>query len=374
MSVGEGDASEDDGEGDGDALSLGEGDTSVGEGDGLAVAASDGVVSAGRVRANHVMPPATTTTTATLAMMMLRRRRCWAAWARRAAWRSALARATSRLRLLVATAPPRASVSGPRVYEPAPGTLGLPLPSVVPEATVFVTGFPAGSWGTNCYVVATAEGEDCLVVDPGQDAMEGLDEIFREHRLRPVAVLLTHGHIDHVWSVAPLAAGHDIPAYIHADDRYRLVDPAGSSFSAARDQLLSMTKGALELTEPHDVRTFGDRETLEIAGVPLVVAHAPGHTEGSAVFMADRDGNRPPVMLSGDLLFAGSIGRTDLPGGDPDAMVDSLRRVVLPLDDDTVVMPGHGELTTIGQERIANPFLVELAQGGSPSGFPTRGL
>ena len=238
---------------------------------------------------------------------------------------------------------------------------------------MFVTGFPAGSWGTNCYVVATAEGQDCLVVDPGQDSMGPLADVLREHRLRPVAVLLTHGHIDHVWSVAPLTAGHGIPAYIHADDRYRLEDPAGSSFAFAREQLLAMTQGALELTEPEDVRTFADRDTLEIAGVPLVIAHAPGHTEGSTAFIAERDRNRPPVMLSGDLLFAGSIGRTDLPGGDPIAMQESLRRVVLPLEDDTVVMPGHGELTTIGRERATNPFLAELREGHAPRP-PTRGL
>lgn len=244
----------------------------------------------------------------------------------------------------------------------------------LPQAIVFVTGFPAGSWATNCYVVATGEGQDCLVVDPGQDSLEPLEEVLREHRLRPVAVLLTHGHIDHIWSVAPLTAGRDIPAYIHADDRYRLADPAGSSFAAAREQLLSMTKGSLELTEPQDVRTFGDAEAIEVAGVPLTIAHAPGHTEGSSAFIAARDGNRPPVMLSGDLLFAGSIGRTDLPGGDPVAMEQSLRRVVLPLDDDTVVMPGHGELTTIGEERRQNPFLIELAGGAGSVVPPRRGL
>lgn len=238
---------------------------------------------------------------------------------------------------------------------------------------MLVTGFPAGSWGTNCYVVAAGEGEDCLVVDPGQDSVDGLADIFREHRLRPVAVLLTHGHIDHVWSVAPLAAGHGIPAYIHHDDRYRLEDPAGSSFALARDQLLAMTKGALELTEPEDVRTFGDAAHLDVAGVPLSVAHAPGHTEGSSVFIAARDGNRPPVMLSGDLLFAGSIGRTDLPGGNPAAMTESLRRVVLPQDDDMIVMPGHGDLTTIGEERASNPYLVDLVGGGIGQ-MPTRGL
>ena len=239
---------------------------------------------------------------------------------------------------------------------------------------MFVTGFPAGSWGTNCYVVATGEGQDCLVVDPGQDSLDPLAEVLAEHRLRPVAVLLTHGHIDHVWSVAPLTAGRDIPASMHADDRYRLADPAGSSFALARDQLLAMTKGELELTEPEDVRTFEEGAVLDIAGVSLAIAHTPGHTEGSAVFIAPRDGNRPPIMLSGDLLFAGSIGRTDLPGGDPQAMQESLRRVVLPMDDDTVVMPGHGELTTIGSEKEHNPFLLDI-QGGTPGWAPpTRGL
>ena len=228
---------------------------------------------------------------------------------------------------------------------------------------MFITGFPAGSWQTNCLVIAPAEGEDCLVVDPGQASMGQLREILTEHRLRPVAVLLTHGHVDHVWSVAPLTAGHGIPAYIHPDDRYRLADPAGSSFAAAKDSLLAMTEGALELTEPDDVRAFASGEVLDLAGVRLRVDHAPGHTEGSVTFLADREANRPPVLVSGDLLFAGSIGRTDLAGGDPDAMMASLARVVLPLDDDTVVMPGHGPTTTIGEERAGNPFLRQILEG-----------
>lgn len=228
---------------------------------------------------------------------------------------------------------------------------------------MFITGFPAGSWQTNCLVIAPAEGEDCLVVDPGQASMGQLREILTEHRLRPVAVLLTHGHVDHVWSVAPLTAGHGIPAYIHPDDRYRLADPAGSSFAAAKDSLLAMTEGALELTEPDDVRTFASGAVLDLAGVRLRVDHAPGHTEGSVTFLADREANRPPVLVSGDLLFAGSIGRTDLAGGDPDAMMASLARVVLPLDDDTVVMPGHGPTTTIGEERAGNPFLRQILEG-----------
>lgn len=219
---------------------------------------------------------------------------------------------------------------------------------------MFVAGFPAGAWATNCYVVAAGPGEPCLIVDPGQESIDGVLEIVRENRLAPAAVLLTHGHIDHVWSVAPVSSTFNIPAVIQRDDRYRLVDPAGSSIVAARDQLLAMTKNELELTEPSEVIELEGHELLELAGLEVAVQHAPGHTEGSSVFVVNG------VMLSGDLLFAGSIGRTDLPGGDHAAMLDSLRRVILPAPDDMAVLPGHGETTTIGNERASNPYLVAL--------------
>src|SRR5210317_568821 len=112
---------------------------------------------------------------------------------------------------------------------------------------MFITGFPAGSWSTNCYVVATAPGEPCVIVDPGQDSIDRVHAIIDENHLVPAAVVLTHGHMDHVWSVAPLSREFEIPALIHADDRYRLADPAGSSMVAAREQLLAMTKNSLEL-------------------------------------------------------------------------------------------------------------------------------
>lgn len=230
---------------------------------------------------------------------------------------------------------------------------------------MLVLSFPAGSWSTNCYVIATAPGEPCLIVDPGQGSTAWLAEQVREHRLAPAAVLLTHGHIDHVWSVAPVSNDFGIPAYIHSDDRYRLADPAGSSFLAARDHLLAMTENSLELTEPDDVRLLADRELIDLAGVSLRVHHAPGHTEGSVAFTsADNE-----TMWSGDLLFAGSIGRTDLPGGDPAAMTRSLARVVLSAPDEMRVLPGHGPATTIGQERQHNPFILEVNGTG-----PARGL
>lgn len=230
---------------------------------------------------------------------------------------------------------------------------------------MLIQGFPAGSWSTNCYVLATAPGEPCVIVDPGQNSIDSVHELVREHRLVPAAVILTHGHMDHVWSVAPVSRDFEIPALIHTADRYRLADPAGSSLVAAREQLLAMTKDSLELTEPSDVQLLpADGAQLEIAGITLGVRHAPGHTEGSVVFDVPlADG--PDVLLSGDVLFQGSIGRTDLPGGDPHAMDTSLRDVIWPMNDETVVLPGHGEQTTIAAERAANPFLQAAAAGGT---------
>lgn len=216
---------------------------------------------------------------------------------------------------------------------------------------MLVAGFPAGVFATNCYVVAPAAGEDAVVVDPGQDATGGVAELLREHRLRPVAVLLTHGHLDHIWSVAPVCGAHDVPAYIHPADRALLSDPARG---LSRD-LGAMIAG-LTFTEPADVRPLEAVTTLRLAGLEIRVDLAPGHTPGSITFFLDEG---EPVLFSGDLLFAGSIGRSDLPGGDAAEMMRSLARVALPLPDETAVLSGHGPATTIGRERAGNPFLRE---------------
>ena len=228
---------------------------------------------------------------------------------------------------------------------------------------MLVAGFPAGSFATNCYVVAPAAGEECVIIDPGQDATEGVEEILREHRLKPVAVILTHGHLDHVWSVAPVCGARDVPAFIHPDDRELLSDPA-KGFGVTSAQLF----GGLTLSEPDDVRELSDGAVLELAGLELTVEHAPGHTPGSVTFRTPFEDVQ--VMFSGDLLFAGSIGRTDLPGGDHQAILRSLARVCLPLPDETVVLPGHGPQTTIGRERVSNPYMSDLA----PSQGPGRGF
>jgi hydroxyacylglutathione hydrolase len=230
---------------------------------------------------------------------------------------------------------------------------------------VLIAGFPAGAFAANCYIVAPGPGEQCLIIDPGQDAEAGIDEIVQRYRLRPAAVLLTHGHIDHVWSVAPVCGARDIPAYIHPADRALLSDPARGFPLAQGQQLL----GGLTFTEPADVVELTGGMTLDLAGVQVVADHAPGHTPGSLTFRLPADAD-PGTLFSGDLLFAGSIGRVDLPGGDYATILDSLARVCLPLPDETVVLSGHGPKTTIGAERTGNPYLAGLA----PSGGPARGL
>ena len=232
---------------------------------------------------------------------------------------------------------------------------------------MLIAGFPAGPWGTNCYVVAPAAGSECVVIDPGKDAMAGVDEVVREHNLLPVAVMVTHGHLDHMWSVTPVCEARDVPAYIHPDDRALLVNPLAGMGRDTEAMFAQMTGGRMQFTEPDDVRLLEDGGVLDLAGLQFTVRHAPGHTPGSTVFVTDESGDIPPIMYSGDLLFAGSIGRTDLPGGDMAKMTQSLAAVVLPAPPEMVVLPGHGPQTTIGQELATNPFLT-----GTPA--PGRGL
>jgi glyoxylase-like metal-dependent hydrolase (beta-lactamase superfamily II) len=236
---------------------------------------------------------------------------------------------------------------------------------------VLIAGFPAGPWGTNCYVAATGPGSECVVVDPGKDAAAGVAEVVREHRLKPVAVLVTHGHVDHMWCVAPVAGTYDATAWIHPSDRHLLSDPMAGMSRETSQMLLG---GEHRWAEPDDVRELGDAQELELAGLRFVVDHTPGHTRGSVTFRTPyADADVSEIMFSGDLLFAGSIGRTDLPGGDHPTMLRSLATKVLPLADDVVVLPGHGEQTSIGRERATNPFLQDLPTGGS-AGPVTRGL
>ncbi|MGA5540725.1 MBL fold metallo-hydrolase [Mycobacterium sp. NPDC051198] len=219
---------------------------------------------------------------------------------------------------------------------------------------MFITGFPAGMLACNCYVLAERPGADAIVVDPGQRAMDRLRRILDENRLTPAAVLLTHGHIDHIWSAQKVADTYGCPAYIHPEDRFMLTDPIKGFGPAMLGGLARLAFGVL-LSEPKQlVELDRDGQTLDFGGVSVTVDHTPGHTRGSVAFRVDG------TVFTGDTLFRSSVGRTDLPGGSGRDLLDSIVTKLLALDDDTVVLPGHGPRTTIGHERRTNPFLEGL--------------
>ncbi|WP_243788958.1 MBL fold metallo-hydrolase [Saccharopolyspora gloriosae] len=228
---------------------------------------------------------------------------------------------------------------------------------------MLVLGFPAGPLQANCYLLAAGEGADCVIIDPGQEAVAAVEEQVRDNGLNPVAVLLTHGHFDHVFSAGDVCGAYDVPAWIHPADRYMLTDPAASMGPQGAELFAAFPP----LNAPAEVRELADGETLELAGLNLSVTHSPGHTGGSVLFgVGTGEGGR--LLLAGDTLFAGAIGRTDLPGGDHQTMLQTLRTRVLPLEDDTVVLPGHGPTTTIGRERASNPFLQDLVPASGEAG------
>lgn len=205
-------------------------------------------------------------------------------------------------------------------------------------------------------------------MDPGAAVVDPLAEVLAEHRLRPAAVLLTHGHLDHVFSVTPVCGAHGVASYIHGDDAYRLADPFAGLDPAVAHLFEQQFGAAATWAEPDDVRRLEGGEELAIAGLRLTVVHAPGHTEGSVMFTVPE----PPIqveaevdstVLSGDVLFAGGIGRTDLPGGSHTAMMRSLREKVLTLPDGALILPGHGPLTTMARERATNPYLSAVSGG-----------
>lgn len=234
---------------------------------------------------------------------------------------------------------------------------------------MLVLGFPAQAFATNCYVLAPAAGEECLVIDPGVGVVDQLSEVFTQYRLRPAAVLLTHGHFDHTFSVTPVCSAHGIALSVHSEDRYRLVDPF-SDLDEAFKQALRQQFGVTGWKEPDEIVTIEHGQRLSIAGLDVGVIHAPGHTEGSVMFEVPdlpeglaAEAGLTSTLISGDVLFENSIGRTDLPGGSSEQMMRSLRERVLPLKDETLVLSGHGNPTTIGQERAVNPFLQQAASG-----------
>ncbi len=215
-----------------------------------------------------------------------------------------------------------------------------------------VEGYTLGVFASNCYVAAGQAGGSAVVIDAGQDAAPVLKERLEAHGLTLEAVLLTHGHIDHIWSAAEVADAAGVPAYIHPGDRYMLDDPGAA--------LGRMGMGRFEIATPADVRDLSDGDRFTFGDLTLETCHTPGHTPGHCVFVTDG------IVFSGDLIFQGSIGRTDFPGGSLDDLMDSIRRVILPMDDDVVILSGHGPETTVGIERRTNPFVLADARGELP--------
>ena len=236
-----------------------------------------------------------------------------------------------------------------------------------------VVGMPLGSWGTNVYVVGDRDSGECVVIDPGQTGAERVPDLVDRLGMTPTAILLTHAHIDHLWAAPDLAARYDVEVFLHPEDRWLWRDPQNTAGEFPRSVL--MEQYGLDW-QPDDERLvdLADGERLVRAGITFDVLHNPGHTPGHCTFltrgMADATVEhaigdpraQEHVLFSGDLLFRGNIGRMDLRGGDPAAMLRSLARTVLPLEDDTLVLCGHGEHTTIAAERRSNPYLAEAAR------------
>jgi glyoxylase-like metal-dependent hydrolase (beta-lactamase superfamily II) len=214
-------------------------------------------------------------------------------------------------------------------------------------------------FATNCWILSTGASNECAIVDPGiavPDLAQRIIGRCDELRLKPVAILITHGHLDHTFSLLPLAReGGVSTSYVHPADRELLINPArglGAQGLALLEQL-SPTK---VWEEPDRVEEVNDEDVIEVAGMDIQVVHAPGHTKGSVMYRVNSG-----TLLSGDVLFKGAIGRTDLPTSSPRAMRESLKEKVLTLPDEIRVLPGHGDETTIGQERLTNPFLLEIS-------------
>jgi hydroxyacylglutathione hydrolase len=233
----------------------------------------------------------------------------------------------------------------------------------------FVLGAPLGRWQTNCFVVGDHDRGTAVVVDPGEHGETEVPRLLATAGVRCEAILLTHGHLDHLWAVPGLARELDVPVFLHPDDRWLWDDPAAAF--GAPPELLAAELGLPAWDPPTErLQDVTDGQTLTFAGTSFRVQHNPGHTPGHVTYLGrglagvpltfalgEAESGSDDVLFSGDLIFAGSVGRTDFPRGSTEALLHSLVATVLPLQDDTLILSGHGPDTTVGRERATNPFL-----------------
>lgn len=217
---------------------------------------------------------------------------------------------------------------------------------------------------TNCWILASGRGQECIIVDPGMARPNLVNEIEQkvsDLNLKPVAVFITHGHLDHTFSVLPLTQQIPMRTFVTGADRFLLTDPMGALDRGGVSEQFLSAFGAEKFKEPDEIVELEDFSTFKVAGMQITSIFAPGHTKGSVIFTVDNQ-----QLISGDVLFAGSIGRTDLPTGSATQMRKTLRDRILTLPDGLNVLPGHGGQTTIGIERVRNPYLQDdfLDQNG----------
>ena len=208
---------------------------------------------------------------------------------------------------------------------------------------------------TNCYVLASERGGLAVVVDAPPDP-SGIASLLAANDLTPIALLVTHGHVDHAGGAGRFVESSGVSAYVHPDDDFLTLHPEeqirrlfGPGFATGETD---------DYAPPARFEALADGLSLELGGMTIEVLHTPGHTPGHCCFYVPNEG----LLFSGDQLFAGSIGRTDLPGGDHDELMRSMEQKVLQLDAGTAVFPGHGPATTLERELLVNPFLQEFGR------------
>lgn len=237
----------------------------------------------------------------------------------------------------------------------------------MPSDERFWMSFVLGAWQANCYVLGDRTSGTAVVFDPGQGAADVLVDALAAEGVRCEAILLTHGHLDHLWAAPELAARLDVPVLLHPEDRWLWDDPAAAFGDLPLETFEAQFGLRWDASDEH-LSDLREGMALSFAGTAMTVRHTPGHTPGSCVFLIDLPAQREAgvaataegLLVVGDLIFAGSVGRTDFPRGSSQELASSISRVVLTLPDGTEIHPGHGPATTVGAERAGNPFLRRI--------------